>query len=276
MNLVPEIGQILRAAGVRTEPEVFLTVLALAMARLGAAAPFIPFLGGDPVPGVVVAALAALFALVLCPSLSQELTAAPPFSTFLGLLFKELLVGTLIGLFVQIVFSAVEAAGSMIEYVAGLKPQEILAPQTPAASGPLSVLFGQAAIVIYLSAGVHLLLLRAIADSYVVVPLLGPMPSYGPGFRALALEAGRISVGFLVTAVQIAAPVILVLIFLRLGAHLAMRLAFAGAAMDPLQPVGSLATYGVLFLAAGILAEQIVRQASALLVDLRQLVMSLH
>ena len=275
MNFLPQIRQVLLAAGIHTDPDAYLAVFTLATARFGAAAPLIPFLGSDPVPGSVLGALAALFAFVLCPSLSQEITVAPRFDEFLGLLLKEILVGTLIGLLVQIFFSAAEAVGTMAEYIAGLKQMDILFPQNPSASGPLSLLLGQAAIAIYLGAGVHLLLLRAIADSYTVLPLLAPMPTFAPGYNALAVEAGRLSGGFLTTALQIGAPVMFVLVFLRLASNLAIRMSVAFRD-DPLQPIGSLAVFGVLMLGAGLIASGLVEHATAAIPVIRQMLLSLR
>ncbi len=277
MSPVPELRRLLLQLNITADPGQFLAIYTLTIARLGAALPFIPFLGGPTVPGQVRVGLVMLIGIVLYPALSNQLPGgqAPDAGLYLALLLKELVVGSLIGVLVQIVFAAVEGAGSLIEFAAELKPQQIQAPQVPAATGPLSSLMGQAAIVIYLSAGLHLIFLRALADSYTVIPLAA-IPRFRPGLVPLAEFAGRITSGFIVTAFQLSAPFILVLALMKIGSNLIFRMSFAGLRADPLQPLGSLAVFGILFLSAGLLSEEILRQALGYLASVRQFVQAIR
>jgi flagellar biosynthetic protein FliR len=275
--MFPELRQILLKLHLTADPEAFLTVFSLTMARMGAAVRFIPFLGGETIPGNVQIGWTVMIAIVLYPSQSTQLPGGqvPGFLPYVALLVKELLIGTLIGLLVQIVFSAVQTAGSLMEFGAELKPQEIMAPQAPAATGPLSTFMGQAAILIYLTAGIHLIFIRALADTYSIVPLF-VTPSFQPGFLTLAELAGKIAAGFVVVAFQLSAPVLLVLVMIKLGSNMIFRMSFAGMRTDPLQPVGTIAVYALLFLAAGLLSEEIVRQANGYLVQLQQFMLRLR
>jgi flagellar biosynthetic protein FliR len=269
MSALAYIHELLLKLNITTDPQVFLTIFTLAVARIGAALPFIPFLGGDAVPAQVQITLSMLIAGVLYPALSAQTGGVVPhFPEYVAYLAKELMIGCLIGIMIKIVFTAVEGAGSLMEFTASLKPDEIFAPQLPTATGPLSRFFGQAAVVLYLTAGVHLLFLQALADSYGIVPLLA-FPAFRPGFLPLAELAGRIAGGFITVAFQLAAPVILLLVLMQIGSNLVFRMSFAGVKQDPLQPLATLALYGSLFMAFAVMAAEIVRQSLIYLDQIR-------
>jgi flagellar biosynthetic protein FliR len=276
MNVLAELREILARLNIHVNLDEFLTVFTLSMARIGAAVPFVPFLGGQSVPGNVALGLTFTVSIVLFPFLSAQMHGpAPGLNAYLGLLVKELLIGSLIGILVQIVFAAVEAAGGLMEFSAGLKPQEILAPQSPTATGPLSLLLGNAAIVVYLAAGLHLILIRSLADSYNVIPLF-TVPAFRPGFLPLAEFTGRVTAGFISVAFELCAPVILLLTLIKIGTALIFRVAFAGVRDDPFQPFGALAAFGMLFLAASFYSEEIVRIGGGYISQLQQVMIGLR
>jgi flagellar biosynthesis protein FliR len=267
MNWFAEVRSILRQAGVQADLDTFLSIYLLATARIGAALPFIPFLGGEMVPATVRVALAMLVGIVFYPYLAPGFGGAPlTFDRFFPYLIKELLIGALFGLMVQIVFAAVEAAGSLIESAAGLRPDEILAPQVPSAGGPVSRLMGQTAIVLYVTAGLHLLFIQTLADSYATLPL-HEFPRFRPGFLPLAQAAGHITSQFLVLALRFSAPIMLLVLLIKIGAGFIFRMSFAGVREDPFQPLAGLAVLGGLFLAAGLYSVEIVKAGADLLLQ---------
>jgi flagellar biosynthetic protein FliR len=270
-----EIRQILSHFGVDTDPEAFVTLFTLAMARMGAAVRFVPFLGGTQVPGNVQVALTVLIAAVLYPTLTANSGPTPGFGLYLALLVKEVLVGVLIGLLVQIVFAAVEAAGTLVEFSAGLKPAEIMAPGMLPANSDYGRLLAQAAIVLYLSAGVHFIFIRTLADSYNLVPLLS-FPAYRPGFPALAIFVGKLSAGFIAVAFQLSAPIILLLALIQIGSNFVFRTSFASVKQDPFQPLGSMAVCAAVFLAAGLWSGEWIRQAGTYLGEIRMFLIGLR
>jgi flagellar biosynthetic protein FliR len=264
MNWLAEVHSILRQAGIQADPGSFLTIYVLVIARLGAALPFIPFLGGELVPGNVRVALAMLVGIVLYPYLAPGFGTGLAFDQFFAFLMKELLIGALFGMLVQIVFAAVEAAGSLIESTAGLRPDEFLAPQLPSATGPLSRLMGHTAIVLYLTAGLHLLFIQSLVDSYAILPL-HEFPAFRPGFLPLAQAAGQITSQFFLLALQFSLPIMLMLVLIKLGTGFIFRMSFAGVREDPFQSLASLAVLGGLFLAAGMYGSEMVKAGAGIL-----------
>jgi hypothetical protein len=277
MTVFDAIREFLARAHVPSDPMAFATVHTLIMARMAAALPFIPFFGGETVPGNVQIGWVILVSFVLYPAMwpSIEAQGVPGFPLYLALLLKETLIGALIGIMTQIVFSAVEAAGALIEFAAGLKPGEILAPQTPTATGPVAKLLGQTAVVLYLSAGIHLVFIASLADSYSILPLLKfPAISSRPEALALAELAGRIAGGFLTVAFQLSAPTVLIVVLIQVGSGLVLRI--TSIRDDPFQTLRSLAVCGVLFVSAGLLSEEILRQSGSYLGQVRTFLQTLQ
>lgn len=258
MNLFPVLQQVLRAAGITADLAVFLPAFFLMMARMGAALPFIPFLGGQSVNAQIRMAFSILFAAVLFPFVAgPELGSGRGLSTnlFAGLLAKEVLVGAVIGCFVRIVFSAVEMAAYLIEFQGGLDPQEILAPQTSSSVSFLGQIAGQATIAFCLGAGLHLLFIEAMAQSYVLIPLL-QFPTFGGKPLDVAVWVGQISSGFLAIALELSAPVIFMLFLLKAGTALISRISSVQSIDDQLQPLGTFVAFGTLFFGIGVFLDR--------------------
>jgi len=204
-----------------------------------------------------------LIGMILYPSTAtgQGGGASPGFGLFVALVFKEVLTGAVIGIIVQIFFLAATEAGSLIEFQAGLKPDEIFAPQLTGTSGPMSRLMGQLALVTCVTTGLHLHIIRGIADSYAIVPLLS-FPAFGAGFLPVASLAGKITAGFFWVAFQLSAPVIVMLVLIKIGTALLFRLSFAGVQQDPVSPLTGFTAYAALLVSAGLISSEIFSQAS--------------
>jgi flagellar biosynthetic protein FliR len=237
-----------------------LTVFALLSARMAAASSSLPFLGGRTVPRRVRVGLAMAFAVVLFPSLAPKEDPGWSFGWFLCLLAKEILTGALIGVLVRVVFAAIESAGYLVEFGAGLRPEAVLDPQLDTESSLLGQILGKAAVVFCLAAGFHLALLRLLADSYQLVPL-DRIPAPGPRAYDLALAAGKMTGGMLALALQLSAPILLVLLLVNLGAALIFRVSSLRVTTQPLLPAGSLALVGCLLLSGGLMLDEVLRSA---------------
>jgi len=209
MSVPPILQDLLADAGVHMEVHTYLLFFALIFARLAAALALIPFLGGPSVPGRVKVGLAAVIAFVLSPSLMRSIGALPEsLLHYLALLAKELLVGVVIGLITQMVFYGVEIAGTVIDTQRGLNQITYRAPQLPGNMSALGSLQFQASIALFLAMGGHLIFLRALAGSFLTIPLL-QIPHLSAGWVALAAQFTRISAMALLIGAELCAPVVL-------------------------------------------------------------------
>ncbi len=152
---------------------------------------------------MVKAGFALLLALLLRPTLPQLPVAIP--ATVWGLtllLIREAIVGISMGFLVQLFFFAVAVAGQLIDTEMGFHMANVLDPLSDSQLPLIGNLFSMICILVYLSLNGHLLLLRALAESYQLLPL---------GTLSLPADVTMIinaCARMLTVAVQIAFPVV--------------------------------------------------------------------
>lgn len=196
--------------------EVFLLV----MVRLGAMFSVAPILGHRSLPMMHRAALAALLALVLTPVVGGPSGTGGDLLR-LGLqLASEALLGVTIGFLAHLVLAAVQAAGELVGFQMGYG---IATLYDPAFGEPVNVLgrFQETlALLVFLALDGHHLLIRAVAGSFRQIrpgALLAPSTLAG----GMVPLGGRV----LTSAIQIAAPLLGILLALNVGMALLARVA---------------------------------------------------
>jgi len=163
---------------------------------------FAPFFGSTAIPARIKPVLVVALTALLYPMLSHQLPVLKP-SEWPVVIFSELLIGAAIGISANLVFDGAQMAGQILSVQMGYSLINILDPQTQVESTVVALFHQTLAMLIFLRAGVHLWLLRAVAHSFDYLP-----PSSGnfsPAFvRTLLHSAASVfSIG-----VQIAAPVL--------------------------------------------------------------------
>jgi flagellar biosynthesis protein FliR len=205
-------GQLLNRAGVQTHLEVSILLFGLVFCRVVTSVMLAPSLGGPSVPGQIKVGLGAIMAVVLFPTLTQSAGAVHVSAqAYLALLAKEAVVGAAIGFFAQAVFYGIQMAGILIDTQRGMNQVTYLAPQLPGHTSALGNLKLQASIVLFLALGGHLGFLRALANSFTTVPILG-MPHLRAGIPALADATTRITATAISIGFQLSAPVLLAIL----------------------------------------------------------------
>lgn len=151
-----------------SEVALFTMVLGR-MAGLFAA---IPLFGGKSTPARVKVATVFAMTLVLFPLIRTKLPQLPADSVSLGLLMvREALVGVSLGLLAQVIFSAVEFCGQIIGMQMGFTVSSLLDPALGTQVSVISVLQNLLAVLIFMTLGMHHVFIRAIFESYRLVPL---------------------------------------------------------------------------------------------------------
>lgn len=178
------------------------SALILVALRVGGLLLVAPMWSARTVPMRVRTAALVLFAVLLLPT---ALASAPvggvvisP-ATFLG----ETLIGFAIGFAGAIVLAGAEAAGELLTTSMGLSGASILNPTEGGQTLVLAQFLRLVALTLLLSAGGHLIMLEALADTFQVLPLGGHL-AMGDGMRALAGTA----ITIFTSAVQFASPVL--------------------------------------------------------------------
>lgn len=179
-----------------------ITVFLAIGVRLSGLMLFAPFFGSQSIPprikAAVVLGTSVLFFPVLSPKLGHlDLSAWPGFA------FTEFLIGAALGIATNLVFDAVQMAGQVVSTQMGFSLVNILDPQTQVDSTVMSVFHQTIAMLIFLRLDVHLWLLRAVGQSFILLPP-GSIHLSSDFVLAVVRAAGAVfALGF-----QMAAPVL--------------------------------------------------------------------
>lgn len=155
--------------------------------------------------------LLVLFAVLLLPAARANtdltLLRITP-ATFLA----ETAVGFMIGMAGALVIAAAEFAGELATTTIGLSGAAIFDPINNTQGAILQQFMQIMALIVVLVGGGHIIMLQAVAQSFVSMPLGAPL-HIGDGSRAIVVAARSI----FVTGVQFAAPVIAAVLLLNLA-----------------------------------------------------------
>ena len=158
-------------AGLLAALPAWAFALILVLSRVGGVCMLLPGLGEAEVPMNIRAGATLAFTVLLLPALQPGLPAMPenPFRLG-GLLAGEILCGLWLGWLARLPMLALPMAGQLAAGALGLsnvlQPDPTLGPQTSA----ISRLFALAAPAILLASGLYALPLRALVQSYRVIP----------------------------------------------------------------------------------------------------------
>ncbi len=150
-----------------TQFQTFLICLARVMSIVGA----IPVFNSRQTPPQVKVGLGFALALLLFPLMAPHSRDLPLTPVHFGLVIAgEVLVGLLLALIAQLIFTAVSFGGTIIGYQMGFAAANIFDPQTTQQLSLMSQFSNVMAILIFLTLDIHHLFLQVIVDSYVMLP----------------------------------------------------------------------------------------------------------
>lgn len=163
---------------------------------------FAPFFGSAAIPARLKAVLIILITALLYPVYAPHLQAVE-YSHWPMLIGKELMVGVAMGIATNLVFDAVQMAGQVLSIQIGYSLVNILDPQTQVESTVVALFHQTIAMLIFLRLNVHHWILRAVSNSFDVLPF--GTANLNGNFTAAALNVGSSVFGI---GLQIAAPVL--------------------------------------------------------------------
>ncbi len=193
-----------------------LLVLLLATLRMSAFVAVAPPFSSRAVPARIKVALAFALALCVVPSLSGQAPDADLLS-LLGAALFQVAVGLTLGFVVMLALAAVQAAGELIDLASGFTLASLYDPLSNVTSSMFGRIHQLLAVTILFAVNGHLFLVRGLLTTFQVVPLR-PL-ALGDLGRLLTDDLGRL----LASALQIAAPVLVVLFLAELALGLVSR-----------------------------------------------------
>ncbi|MBI3992578.1 MAG: flagellar biosynthetic protein FliR [Candidatus Lambdaproteobacteria bacterium] len=167
-----------------------------------------PVLGDDTIPLPVKGAFAFILSLLFFP-----LVAAPSLGPNPGLLsltltmLREVAVGLVLGFTARVVFVGIQLAGEVIGFQMGIGVANVFDPSSDEQIPLLGQMQSVLAMFLFVVADGHHLLIRAVAESYTLVPP-GAMQLTQPGYHYAVLLFSTI----FVIGIQVGAPLIVAML----------------------------------------------------------------
>lgn len=178
-----------------------LTSFLLALLRTSAWLVLVPPFNGRTIPVQVKVAVALALAIPVAPQLVDQVP-PPEVSALIGATLLQVLMGLALGFVTLLVFSAVQAAGELIDMQVGFSLGAMVDPLSGVNQAVFGRLYQLLALTLLFVIDGHLLLVRGLLASFEITPSW-------PGDWALLAERLVHDLGaFFVAAVQIALPLI--------------------------------------------------------------------
>lgn len=193
--------------------------LALLTVRCLALFSLVPVFGGTSVPLRLRGAVALILALVLTPVAAPEMPTLAPWAAVAAAL-GEVLLGLAMGLVARLSFIAAEFGGGALGLQMGLAFSSVVDPLSKEEVPISSRLLGLFATLLLVAAGGHRIMLAALAESVVAVPIASVFAHFSTPMRVVALLSTATSTGL-----RIAAPVMVSLFLANVGLALLSRAA---------------------------------------------------
>jgi flagellar biosynthetic protein FliR len=150
--------------------DVFL--FALVLCRIGGLFAALPVFGGRRLPARIKIVTVVAITMVCLPILQITPPPMPEDAFTLGLLVaREMLIGLTLAFITQIIFAAVELSGQIIGLQMGFSISSVIDPSMGNQMQIMSVMQSLLATLFFLSLNIHHVFIRAIIDSFTVIPL---------------------------------------------------------------------------------------------------------
>lgn len=209
------------------EPYTVLSVVFLTLARILPIVTIAPFLGAKNIPMTIRMMFSvALMALFLPQNLLAVHREIPYDVEWIGLMLKELMIGTVLGFLSAIPFFLVQMSGSLIDHSRGSSALQVNDPTTQSQTGPVGILFNYVLIAMFFALDGPFILFDGLAQSYTLVPvdklfnaaLFSSTAPYWKQTNALVQMMFNLSI-------QLAAPALIGILLTDLFLGIANRLA---------------------------------------------------
>ncbi|MFC9984825.1 flagellar biosynthetic protein FliR [Microbacterium keratanolyticum] len=198
---------------------LWLEATALACARITAFLVIAPPFNHSTIPTRIKAMLGVALALAVSPTVSVGYTQLDT-GAFILALIGQVITGALLGFLVMALFSAIQGAGHLIDTFGGFQMAQAFDPGMAINGAQFTRLFQMTAILLLFASDGYQLVLGGMFRSFDAVPVSGMIDLTKPA-DALLGAAGQM----MLSAVQIAGPLLIVLFLADVGLGLITRVA---------------------------------------------------
>lgn len=162
-----------------------------------------PIFGSQATPPQIRGGIALVLTFTLAPIAGIDTVVDTDVGSMILGIGGEFLLGLSMGFLMQLMFTAVQAAGQTIDMMIGFAMANIIDPMTSFQATIIGQFYNLIAVLVFFTIDGHLLLIRGLAQSFSIVPVGQAAPS--PELFGILIRAfGDI----FVIALMIAAPVV--------------------------------------------------------------------
>ncbi len=179
----------------------------LVLGRIGPLFLLAPLFSSKLLPGRVKGVLAVGLAVGIAPIALGGREIPLEVGTFVELMLKEMLVGLAYAFALGALFAAVATAGSFLDTLIGFSYGALVDPVTGNQSAVLTQAYILVGIMVLIAIGGDALIIKGLARSYDLVPLLEQ-----PSLTALVAGAQHAFASVFLSALELAAPVVLAIV----------------------------------------------------------------
>lgn len=180
----------------------------LVLGRMAGIFASIPLFGGRRVPMNIKVVVVFALTVVCFPLIKAKVPQLPADMLSLGMLMiREALVGTCLGLLSLIIFAAVEFCGQICGIQMGLSIVSEIDPSQGNQQSIIAIFQEMFATLLFLSLGVHHVFIRALVESYSVLPV-GAWNMNEGLLNFLVVTIGQV----FILAIKLSAPVMVTLL----------------------------------------------------------------
>jgi type III secretion protein T len=194
----------------------------IGMARMTAILNVMPLIGDQVLQGAARNVVIFVLCLIVFPNVIYTLPTDLAWHSMIGLVFKEVVLGMLIGFLAGIPFYIGNALGFIIDTQRGSSMAQVFDPTIGGESSSLGDLFTKLLSTVFFTSGAYLAFMGLVYHSFVLWPVATYLPKLEPKFFLYFLHA----VDHLMSeAVLMAAPILIVLFMMDFGLGLVNRFA---------------------------------------------------
>jgi flagellar biosynthetic protein FliR len=188
--------------------------------RIGIIFATIPLFSTEILPRRITAILAFFLSLVLMPIVPPaEITLESlTLLSLIVLVLHELLIGLCLGLAVNVIFAGVQIAGQLAGFQMGFAIANVVDPMTGENAPITANVLYITTFLLFLSFGGHHMLIKALVESFYIIPIEARFANDGYLVAALQYAAQMF-----VIAIKVAAPVIGVLLLINIAFAITAR-----------------------------------------------------
>lgn len=195
-----------------------LQIYMLEVIRISALFLTAPLIGSANIPTLVKISFAFLLGMLLYPVLDNTIALPSDTLSYLLLIFKQVLVGVIIGYSAYIIFAAIQLSGQIIDLQMGFGIVNVIDPISNTQVSILGQFQFILGMLIFLAINGHHMLFQAVADSFRFVPLVSAGIT-----EATAGKLADLFYSLFVIAFKIAGPATLALVLTNVTLGLIAR-----------------------------------------------------